>query len=163
MSILIAYATRHGCVKKCAESLAEKLQGKVELLNLGEKPSVELAPYDTVIIGGSIYAGNIQKEVKDFCAQNLEALKGKKLGLFICCMFEKDVAKKQLENAYPQELLDMAEAKDYFGGELILGNMGFLEKTVVKMVAKAKKDVSNILEENINKFASAINRGGEKV
>jgi len=65
METLIAYATRYGCVEKCAKMLAEKLDGKVTLVNL-QKTRVDPASYGRVIVGGSIYIGKIQKEVRDF-------------------------------------------------------------------------------------------------
>ncbi|NLY38245.1 MAG: hypothetical protein GX044_02975 [Firmicutes bacterium] len=65
METLIAYSTRYGCVEKCAKMLAEKLDGKVTLVNL-LKMRVDPAPYERVIVGGSIYIGKIQKEVRDF-------------------------------------------------------------------------------------------------
>ena len=70
MKTLILYATRHGCAEKCATKL-----------------------------GGSIHAGKIQKGVKDFCAKNLEVLKGKRLGLYLCCMEEGPKAEAQFAAA----------------------------------------------------------------
>ncbi|KNY29322.1 flavodoxin domain-containing protein [Pseudobacteroides cellulosolvens] len=169
MSILIVYATKHGTTDKCASLLKEKLNGEVSLHNLKNSSKPDLSKYDTVIIGGSIYAGRIQKAVIELCTQNISLLKEKKLGLFICCMF-MDSAEAQLKNAFPEELLNNATAKESFGGEMIFSDMNFFEKTLTKIVSKtlakndpklsgidSKKDVSMIMDDNIRRFAQLIN------
>lgn len=169
MNTLIIYATKHGTTGACAKKLSEKLKGKVDLHNLRIGSIPDLAKYDKVIIGGSIYAGRIQKEVSEFSQKNLNELKGKKIGLFICCMIEKS-AEMQLNASFPKELLDSAVAKESFGGELKFSDMSFGEKVITKMVAKMlsksgdssgeidmKKDKSMICEESITRFAQLMN------
>ncbi len=114
MSTLIAYATKYGFTKTCAELLAKKLDEKADICDLtGNRP--DLTGYDTIILGGSIYAGKIRKPVTRFCTENLNTLKGKKLGLFICGMADGDDARKQFESSFPEELLAVAAAKESFG------------------------------------------------
>ncbi|MBC2582153.1 flavodoxin domain-containing protein [Clostridium sp. DJ247] len=169
MNTLIIYATKHGTTEKCASILSKKLTGKIDLHNLKVGESPDLTKYHRVIIGGSIYVGKIQKEVSTFCLQNLNELKNKKLGLFICCMFKND-AEVQLNNSFHQELLDSAAAKENFGGEMRFSDMSFIEKTITKIVSKTvakndtslsamdvKKDMCMILEKNIDGFAQQMN------
>ena len=78
MKTLIAYGSKHGAAAKCAVILKEKIRGEVEMINLQQIQNIALKDYDNVIIGGSIYAGAIQKQVTAFCSQNLEILKQKK-------------------------------------------------------------------------------------
>lgn len=154
---LIAYAGKHGCTKECARVLAGKMSSDVDLCNLKEKQKVDLDAYDTIILGGSIYAGRIQKEVRELCTKNENLLKEKKLGLFICGMSEGDTAKKQLEASYPQELLGSALAKESFGGKIEISKMNFMEKKIIKMIAKTESDMSNVSEELIDQFARSMN------
>ncbi|WHH57137.1 flavodoxin domain-containing protein [Petroclostridium sp. X23] len=169
MNTLIVYGTKHGTTEKCASLLSKKLNGKVDLHNLKTAGIPDIAPYDKVIIGGSIYAGRIQKEISQFCTQNLNAFKNKKMGLFICAMF-KDNAEAQLKNSFPEELLNAACAKECFGGEMKFSVMSFGEKFITKMVSKmaakkdatlppldTKKDISLICEETIDQFAELMN------
>ncbi len=166
MNTLIAYATKNGSTEKCAKILSQKLAANVDLCNLKNDKNYDLSKYDKVIIGSSIYIGQIRKETKKFCENNLDDLKSKKLGVFICCMGEGEEALGQIENAFPKELLENAVAKDYFGGEFIFDKMSFLEKFAIKMVSKndknkepvdTKNNISNILEESIDKFALKVN------
>lgn len=169
MSTLVIYATKHGSTEKCSKILADKLIGKVDLHNLKESKAPELTGYDKVVIGGSIYAGRLQKEVTEFCLKNLNIMKEKKVGLFICCMFANSID-EQLKSSFPKELLESAVVKEGFGGEMKFSEFNFFERTLTKMVSKVVskensgmpaidmgKDMSMISEANISKFAQIMN------
>ncbi|VYU37024.1 flavodoxin [Clostridium tertium] len=157
MNTLIAYSSKYGCTKKCVDNLQKELTDNVDIINLQTPNNIDLSKYDKVIIGGSIYMGMIQKEVKEFCNNNLEILKGKQIGLFICGMQEGESINTEINENFPKELLDTSIAKAHFGGEFIISKMKFFEKMIVKMIAKTSTDKSNILKDNINKFALKMN------
>ncbi|MBD5638643.1 flavodoxin domain-containing protein [Clostridium botulinum] len=159
MKTLIVYGTKHGTTEKCSKFLKDKLSGEVVIINIKRGNMPDIIVFNNIIIGGSIYMGQIQKEVKNFCIENINVLKEKRVGIFICGFNEKDV-EPQLNNAFPKELLTNAVAKECFGGEFIFKNMNFFERFIVKKVAKTHKDISKISEENINKFAQLINKMG---
>lgn len=157
MKTIIIYSTKHNFTKKCAELLAEKLQGQVDLFNLKEGNEVNLKAYDKVILGGSIYMGQIQKQVRKYCLDNLKELNEKKLGLFICCMQKEEEALKELNQAFPEELVTKAVAKNVFGGGFSFSSMNFLEKFITRKIAKVKTDTSVIFEKNIMEFGELLN------
>jgi menaquinone-dependent protoporphyrinogen oxidase len=168
MNTLILYSTKHGAAKKCAEMLSKKLKGKVDMVNIKEGKVTELSQYDKVIIGGAIYVGRVSKELNEFCTKNLESLKAKKLGFYICCMNGKE-AEKQINENFPSELLKAAAAKKSFGGEFKFKEMNIFEKVVTKMVSKVlskedpsltidmKKDLSMLSEKTMDEFVQAMN------
>ncbi|MDF2889976.1 MAG: flavodoxin [Clostridia bacterium] len=156
MSILIAYASKHGCTAQCAEMLAEKFDEKVDLYDLRSGKSMDLSQYEKVIVGSSVYVGKVNKEATEFCTNNLEILKNKKIGLFICGSQEGESLKQELAAAYPPELQSKAIILDCFGGAYTFGKMSFMEKTIVKVIAKTNKDTSTIQEDKINSFAQAL-------
>ncbi len=86
MKTAIVFASTHGCAETCAGKLAAKLNGEVHRFNLKDKPRMDLASYDRIVIGGSIHAGRIQGTVRRFIDANRDVLLGKKFGLFISCM-----------------------------------------------------------------------------
>jgi menaquinone-dependent protoporphyrinogen oxidase len=146
----------HGCTAQAVSELSEKLAGETTAVNLKTDSVPLLAHYDHVIIGGSIHAGQIQKRIKEFCIQNLDILLKREVGLFICCMYEGQVAAKQLHDAYPPELMDHAKATAVFGGGFNFEKMNFIEKLVVKKVAKVKSSVSNLNHHTIDRFAGTM-------
>ena len=157
MNTLIVYSSKYGCTEKCAKLLSKELKDEVDLINLKETKEIDISKYGKVIIGGSIYIGKIQKEVTEFSTKYLDKLKGKRIGLFICGMQENDVIQSEIEQNFPPELIKIAVAKECFGGEFILDKMSFMDKMIVKKVSKVTSNKSNILEDNIHKFAQAIN------
>ena len=156
MNTLIVYATKHGCAAKCAARVAAELPGEVVQCNLKKGPVPDPARFDTVVIGGSIYMGRIQKEVSAFCKRYLGLLQDKKVALYICGMAEGETAAKQIGASFPQELLAHAAAKESFGGEFILGAMNPFERFIVKKAAKIDHDMSNIAAEKISGFVRAL-------
>ncbi len=169
MNTLIIYASKHGTTEKCAQELSQKLKGRIDLCNIKKEKLPELLQYERVIIGGSIYVGRIQKEISEFCVNNLALLKQMKIGLFLCCMNQKEYD-TQLKNAFPGELIERAESIGNFGAEFIIKDMNFLEKAAIKMVSKAlakedpsiasidmKKDLSFLNRDNINRFIELMN------
>jgi menaquinone-dependent protoporphyrinogen oxidase len=156
MGILIAYASKHGCTEKCAEKLAQRFDEKVDLYNLKSQKPLDISQYDKVIIGSSVYVGKVNKEATEFCAKNLSQLGNKKVGLFICGSQEGDALKLELDGAYPQELQSKAIAIECFGGEFTFSKMNFMEKTIVKVIAKTNKDTSNVKDDKINSFAQIM-------
>jgi menaquinone-dependent protoporphyrinogen oxidase len=169
MNTLIVYASKHGTAEKCALELSQKLLGKVDLCNLKSGKIPEISQYTRIIIGGSIYVGKIQKEVREFCLKDLSQLKQKKVGLFLCCM-NKNAFEAQLNSSFPQELISSAVVRENFGGEFKFKEMNFIERAATRMVSKVlskknpsiteidmKKDGSFLFQDNINKFIQLMN------
>lgn len=157
MKTAIIYASKYGCTEKCVNMLSKELKGEAELINIKKTNNIDLSKYDKVIIGGSIYIGKIQKEITEFCNKNLDSLKTKNVGLFICGMQQGEAIKTELEQNFPKELLDVAKTKKYFGGEFIIHKVNFMEKMIIKKVAKVTEDKSFIIEKNIHEFADVMN------
>jgi menaquinone-dependent protoporphyrinogen oxidase len=166
MKTLIVYGSKHGATEKCSKILKDKLHGEVVIINIKKEIIQDMDSFDNIVIGGSIYAGRIQKEIREFCFKNDNTLKNKKIGFFVCCMTEGEKAISQLNDSIPNELISMASAKGHFGGGFTFSKMNFLEKFIIKMVTKKQKnvvklnmnkDILNIHEENINKFAGLMN------
>ncbi len=157
MKTLIAYSTKHGTAESSAKKLSKNLKGDVDLVNLKKAKDIQLSKYDKVIIGSSVYMGKIRKEALKFCNDNLSSLKDVKVGLYICCMTEGEKAHRQLKDNFPKELVDSAIVTGIFGGEFDFEKMNFMEKMVIKKVAGVEETESNLLQENIDKFADKLN------
>jgi menaquinone-dependent protoporphyrinogen oxidase len=170
MKTLVVYASKHGAAEECAKEIAKKVSGEVELVNLSERKASECSSYDRVVIGGSIYAGMIQKEVKEFCTKNLECLMQKKVGLFVSCMDDKN-ALTYIANSFPKELVASALVKQGLGGAFYFKKMNFLERFIIKMIANSKAneggslpkadgktDISTLSEEKISCFVEEFNK-----
>ena len=158
MKTLITYSTSHGCTRKIVNELKDYLGGEVQIVNLKNNLKINLLDYDRVIIGGSIHAGKIQKKVKDFCLKNLDDLKTKEIGLFICRMENGLLAQKQLSDAFPAELIEVSKSTAVFGREYDFSKMNFIEKLIVKKITGIKRRTSKIDHQAIHKFSKRMDK-----
>jgi menaquinone-dependent protoporphyrinogen oxidase len=154
MSTLVIYMSKHGCAEKAARIIGEHLPDTdIAIIDLKSKAEVDLSRYDTVIIGGSIYLGSLQKGLRRFCEKNLPALLTKKIGLFICCMNQGDAARKHYEAVFDESLRSRAVAAGLFGGELDFEQLSLIEKSVIGQVVNITASVSRFDEAAVREFA----------
>jgi len=153
---LIVYATRYGCARKAAEKLCELFGADAALVDLARDRDPDPGPFDAVIVGGSIQAGRVQRTVRAYCGKRAAELGGKRLGLYLCCMYEGDVAHKQLADAFPEALRDRATACGLFGGELDFEKVGFAARLVVRKVAGVTESVFKFDAGAVEAFAEKM-------
>lgn len=156
MKTLIIYSSKYGSTKDCAELLKNKLDGTADILNIQEKKKVNLDNYDTIILGSSIYVGSVSKKLKEYCNQNLDELREKRVGIFINCGFEREKEQYFAQN-FPQSLLTHALVKECFGGEARMERMNFFYRFIMKKVSKGSYKEMKLNIINIESFASTMN------
>lgn len=156
MNTVIVYQTKYGCTKMCSEDLKDKLEGRVDLFTVDEIKNSDMSIYDQVIIGSPVYMGMLDKNILEFCKENLTLLQSKKIGLFTCAMRDDEEAMNQIQQLYPKELTSMAVAKANFGGRYVFKSMNFFEKMIIRLLAKSSKDQSTVSYEAIEKFAKKM-------
>ena len=161
MKTLIIYASTYGFTKDCVEKLKELLKGEVFAANIMTDSIPPLDDFDHIIIGGSIYMGQIQKKLKLYCTQNRNYLVNKRLALFLCCALPESF-EQTLINVFPEELMKKAVAKECFGGELRTNRMNFAHRMITGLMKKAvaKKGKSEVrqMPENILSLAECMNK-----
>jgi len=82
ITTLLVYACTYGCSADCAAYLKPKLPDKITLLDINKNDGkVEPFKFDTIVIGESVYMGNISPKLLGFCPDNIGTLLNKKLGL----------------------------------------------------------------------------------
>lgn len=101
-STAIIYATgmtKH--TKGVAVYMARQL--KADIFNLKQITKINVTEYDTVIFGTGIHAGKPYKPLVDFLEANRDALKGKRLYLFLDCKYNGEKGDAQCDRV-AQEL-----------------------------------------------------------
>ena len=131
MKTLIAYSTTLGCTEQCASKLKDDLGEGVEMIRISSRRRYNLKQYDTIIVGGSIHEGMIQRSVHKFCEIYLEVLIKKQVGLFVCCMDPDADEKEIIKRAFPELLVENALASGFFGGELNIKKMKLLRERII--------------------------------
>jgi menaquinone-dependent protoporphyrinogen oxidase len=159
MKILIAYATRFGTTEKCVKILAEILRKKnleVELVDIKKNKRVKPENFDMAIVGGSFLIFKMNAYVVKFVRRNLNTLLNKKTGVFMCGGDED--WEKEIKKGFPEELLDKAVAKGYFGYEMLWDKMNPIMRSMGQNASKTTEPISKINTENIKKFAEEIEK-----
>jgi len=162
MLILIVYASKYGAVKKAANILSGELQKKnlsntsINISDLSNN-NIDLSKYESIIIGGSIYFGKIQKSLIKFCKNNKDTLLNKTISFFVCSGNEKEID-NHFENSFDSELLDHSLTKGYFGYEYNFEKMNCLYKIIVKKIAAINHSEYKIKIENIKSFVNKLNK-----
>ena len=140
MKTLIAYSTTLGCTEQCASKLKEDLGEGVEMVRISSRRRYDLSKHDTIIVGGSIHEGMIQRSVYKFCESNLDILLKKQVGLFVCCMDPDANEQELIKRAFPPKLVEHALASGFFGGELNIKKMNLLQKIMTRKAARLQKE-----------------------
>ena len=156
MRTLILYATKYGATQDIATRIASHMGGAV-LHNLKQGGVPDLAGFDYVLIGSSLYAGSIRKEAKVFLAQNAGQLRGKKIGLFLSGMAKSD-EQKYFKDNFPSDLLQEAAAACFLGGIFDPQKAGAMERLIMKAVTKQAGYVDAIDHEKIKQFVELMKR-----
>ena len=170
MKILIAYVTKTGTTKECAERLATHFEfHDVTLVNL-EEQTPDLADFDAVVIGSNVRANKTHKRVKEFLTQNRETLAKMRYALYICCCMS-DQAEFYFKKNYDAALMEGALACLCFGGEMKMERQQGIDKMIMKIVlrvitnSRRSEDPDDAMEmpavipENIRRLADAMKTG----
>ena len=138
MSILIAYATKGGAAKECAELLAKEI-GDCTICDL-DAGTPDIAEFDVVISGTGIRMGSAYRPFKKFIDDNADRLLTKKTAFFLCCVRMK-AFDKMAADAVPEKLRSAAFRIGAFGGKPVFGG---------------KKDQNWMLRDEVVAFANAV-------
>ncbi len=158
MKTIIIYTSSNSCTEKAVKELSQKLSGDVETIDLKHHHSPPLEQFDRIIIGGSIHSGKIQQRINYFCMTHMHLLRTKEIGLFICCSREPVAAHEEINNAFPEELHQMAKTEAIFSGKLKLDEMSLVKRILVKKVALVRERAFDLDSEIIDRFATRMEK-----
>ena len=164
---MIVYATKTGTTRACARELQSYLPD-AELYDLRDGIPYVTDAYDTVILGGSIRMGTLNRRAKIFIVRNKEELLSGSVhvGLFICNGVI-DSADDLLEANIPAGLLRRADVVSTFGGDCDPEKQHGLDKLILKKFLSAaqknkKFEPPKILHGVIRRFAQEIEKAEAK-
>lgn len=158
MKTIIIYTSKYGCTEKAAYLLKNQLGEETEVVNLMLAKEPALERYDTVILGGSIYYGKIQKQMTAFASKYINELDKKRVGLFICAGAKGEQATQELKSSFPEKLYNQSITKEVFGDEIYEEKMTILDRLVLRVVKGKNKSVNGLSKEAIERFALAVKK-----
>lgn len=167
MKILIAYSSKSGTAKECAEALAAKLSNNEITLASLDDTSPDLTGFDIAVIGGYVRMGKISKKMRTYIAEN-ETILGETMHAFFLCCGLPESTEYYFEKAIPRHLLNSSISNICFGGDLRVNKQKGLDKFIAKLILNdiksnnagedkdEEKPIPAILPENISRFADEI-------
>ncbi len=153
MKTLIIYGTRNGSVRTVANKLKQGLEGQIDIIDSKETTVKDITGYNKVLIGSSIYFGQINKHVKEFINMHKPELLNKRLGVFILAG-EKDKSKmeRQLRNSITNDIYEKADLISVIGSEIKLEKYSWLVKLILKYGQGIKENYQDLKEDKIKEF-----------
>ena len=143
MTVLVAYASKHGSTQGIAERIAEKLRQlgiQVEARPLDEVS--DPGSYEPLVIGSAIYYGSWMKEATEWVHRNQAVLARLPVWLFSVGPLGtevKDAEQQPKEMAEFQQAIGPREQRVFFGA-LDHQRLSFAERMVVKAVRAPEGD-----------------------
>lgn len=145
MKTLIVYSSKYGTTKKCAELLAKNLEA--DLLDCDQELEAP-TNYEQVILGSSVYMGQIRKSMKKYINRYIKIIKTKKIALFMCSGNVEDFS------LFPYNLNQNPHV--HLGYAYPLSEMKFMDKLIVKKIAGVTSDTDAINYQAIETFKSHL-------
>ena len=148
MTVLVAYASKHGSTQGIAERIAEKLQ---QMGKQAEARSVdEVADpvsYEAFVIGSAIYYGSWLKEATEWVRRHQTILAERPVWLWSCGPLGTEVqeAERQPSSGQPKEMAEFQQAiaprdERIFFGALDHHTLSFPERMVAKALRAPEGD-----------------------
>ena len=126
MSVLVAYASRHGATRGIAERIGERLRAaglEVEVRPVTDAGAV--AGHDAFVVGGAAYMFHWLKEATGFVQRNRAILAARPVWLFSSGPLGTDLVDKEghdvLETSVPKEFADLRAAIHPRGERIFFG------------------------------------------
>ncbi len=173
MNILIAYASRHGTTKTCAERLRDLLRGVEVTLCDVTTQMPDISEFDLIIAGSSVRFGKLHPAYQTFLKKNEQILLKKPFGLFLCCGLAHEYEYYE-ETLLSKQLRDNAFQVLYFGGTLKTEGARLWEKMVIRSMRSSLLEseiadgeytpsLPGILPENIERMATYARKKIERI
>ena len=154
MKTLILYATKYGATKEIAEKIGSKMDSAV-IYDVKQGNIPPLDEFERIIIGSSLYAGSIRKELKKFVSSNVKTISDKTVGVFLSGMGESESEGAFISN-FPAEIIKKAKAKALLGGIFDPQKAGAMARFIMKIVTKQSGYINTINDEKIDRFVQGL-------
>lgn len=135
MKRIAIFASKYGASRKTAERL--KKEGIVsQCVDLADGQSIDFEDCSMIVLGGGIYMGQLNKKIVDFLKKYKKELQGKGIVLYIHGLISETNYKSIVCKAVGR-FFDCSKLHTvYLGGELDTRQLGFLNRVMLKEIAK---------------------------
>lgn len=137
MKTIVIYKSRTGFTKQYAEWIADEL--KCDIADYKDINKINLDNFELVIYGGRVHAGKI-----DSLAKVKEIFKNRKCNLIVFATgATPNAASDEIEKTMKNNFSDDSIPHFYMQSGLCYEKMGFIDKTIMKMLVKMLSSKEN--------------------
>jgi menaquinone-dependent protoporphyrinogen oxidase len=143
MTVLVAYASKHGSTEGIAQAIADRLRELGEPVEVGSVDEIrEVEGFRAVVLGSAVYAGSWMKEAVEFVQRFAEALAERPVWLFSSGPLGTEVEDEEEQPRQLAEMRGIVGPIDHrvFFGALDRSSLGFGERMLVKAVKAPEGD-----------------------
>jgi menaquinone-dependent protoporphyrinogen oxidase len=159
MTVLVAYASKHGSTQGIAERITGKLRqmGK-QAETLPVDAVKDTGSYEALVVGSAIYYGSWLKEATEFVHRNETMLAGRPVWMFSVGPLGVDFMDDEQQPKEKAEFQETIKPRDHrvFFGALDHNRLSFTERMMAKAVRAPEGDYRNW--EAIDAWAESIAR-----
>jgi len=156
MKVLIVFTGKYGSSGMYANRLAEEFGDNSQAVDVKQAKKIDLEQWDGIIVGGGVYMGKTPRTLKSFLKKYVNALKSKKIGLFVCCASKAEDSQitEYFEKNFPSELVEKAVFKRVFpGGQVMNEKAGFVYKKMYDQMTKlSKEEIDELIRDSVKEF-----------
>jgi menaquinone-dependent protoporphyrinogen oxidase len=143
VSVLVAYASKHGSTEGIARAIAERLsEAGIDVMARSVTEVPDAPDVEAVVLGSAVYAGSWRKEATAWAQRNAAALSGRPVWLFSSGPLGVEVDDAEQQPRELDELTTLLHPKEHrvFFGALDKAELGFAERMMVKAVKAPEGD-----------------------
>lgn len=153
MKTLILYESKHGATLKAATYLNEHIEESDVFQPSSFDGDIER--YDHIILASCVYMGQLHKNIKKLLEEQVKVLLSKPLTIVACAMNE-DEFDTMIKANLSQDVIKHANIV-HAGGAYNFDSMNFLERFVVKRLAKVNTSLDQIKYNTLDAIIKTVN------
>jgi menaquinone-dependent protoporphyrinogen oxidase len=157
MTVLVAYASKHGSTAGIAEGIAERLRERGKDMDVRAVSDVDgLGDVEAIVLGSAVYMGSWMKEASGFVERHRDELARLPVWLFSSGPTGTEPTEVGPSDKQVEQLVEAVHPRDHhvFSGAIDPGKLGFVERRIVRAVKAPTGDFRDWHE--IGSYADAI-------
>ena len=146
MSVLVAYASKHGSTEEIARFIADRMRERgIEAHAAPVQEASDLSGVEAVVLGSAVYVWSWMRETMEFVDRRLTTLQSIPVWLFSVGPLGTEIQDEEEQPKQLGELREKLRPRDHrlFFGALDRDKLGFGERMMVKAVKAPEGDFRN--------------------
>ena len=161
-STVVIYYSMGGTAKETAVKLKSKDPDNIDIVDIVQKPNVDISRYKTVYIGSGVYRASLPEELSKFVKVNKATLQQKNVYIYIHALNSKEKHLDIVKKAFGDSITVPKQNIFYLGGKADMAKQKGFIKLILAVGTRLKKldtQHPNTIEQvQINKLLKTVEK-----